>query len=204
MNPSETDQGAVADPKRIGFLREAAWCEFMTQIQKGQVEYLTALYDEASGLVFSVVFRILSNRADAEEVTLDVFTQVWRSAAKWDPERGSATAWLVLLARSRALDRLRWRSSRTDAELTAVHLRGLESGVEGAQQLLELQMQQEIVKKAMRILSPAQRNALELAFFGGLTHLQIAESLGEPLGTVKSRIRDALIRLKNELEGMWP
>lgn len=204
MNPSKTDWGDVPEPKGIGFFREAVWAEFMTQLQKGQVDALSALYDEASGLVFSVAFRILGNRADAEEVTLDVFTQVWRTAAKWDPARGSTTAWLVLLARSRALDRFRWRNSRTDAELPAVHLQGIQSQESGAQQLLEFQMQQEIVKKAMGILSPAQRNALELAFFGGLTHQQIAERLGEPLGTVKSRIRDAMIRLKNELEGMWP
>ena len=78
------------------------------------------------------------------------------------------------------------------------------AGATDAEQLLEFQMQQDMVKKAMQVLTPAQRNSLELAFFGGLTHQQIAESLGEPLGTVKSRIRDAMIRLKSELEGMWP
>jgi RNA polymerase sigma-70 factor (ECF subfamily) len=200
MNPSKTHRPDVPHVKGIGFLRDAVWSEFMTQVQSGQTESLAALYDEASGLVFSVAYRILGNRADAEEVTLDVFTQVWRSSSKWDPTRGSTTAWLVMLARSRALDHLRRRSSRTGTE----HLQGLEPAAESTSHLMEIRMQQDLVQKALMVLSPAQRSSLELAFFAGLTHQQIAESLGEPLGTVKSRIRDAMIRLKKELEGMWP
>lgn len=173
----------------------------MQQIKNGNAEALSKLYDEASGLIFSVALRILENRADAEEVTLDVFTQAWKTATTWEASRGSVTAWLVLLARSRSLDRVRWRKSRSGAEVAETESHTFIAGGRSAEELIEVRQQQERVHLALGQLTDAQRKSLELAFFGGLTHQEIAEKLSEPLGTVKSRIRMAMIKLKDVLEG---
>lgn len=183
-------------------MKETAWVELMQEIKKGNADALSKLYDEASGLVFSVALRILENRADAEEVTLDVFTQAWKTASTWDTARGSVTAWLVLLARSRSLDRVRWRKSRSGAEVADTALNTYAASGRSAEELIEVRQQQERVQTALAQLNAAQRKSLDLAFFGGLTHQEIAEKLGEPLGTVKSRIRSAMIKMKDVLEGM--
>ncbi len=183
-------------------MKETAWVELMQEIKNGNVDELSKLYDEASGLVFSVALRILENRADAEEVTLDVFTQAWKTASTWDTARGSVTAWLVLLARSRALDRVRWRKSRSGAEVADTALNTFAASGRSAEELIEVRQQQERVQTALAQLNAAQRKSLDLAFFGGLTHQEIAEKLGEPLGTVKSRIRSAMIKMKEVLEGL--
>lgn len=183
-------------------MKETAWVELMQEIKNGNVDALSKLYDEASGLVFSVAFRILENRADAEEVTLDVFTQAWKTASTWDTARGSVTAWLVLLARSRSLDRVRWRKSRSGAEVADTALNTFAASGRSAEELIEVRQQQERVQTALGQLNAAQRKSLDLAFFGGLTHQEIAEKLGEPLGTVKSRIRSAMIKMKDVLEGL--
>jgi RNA polymerase sigma-70 factor, ECF subfamily len=149
-------------------------------------------------LVFSVALRILENRDDAEEVTLDVYTQVWNQAAAWDSKRGSVTAWLVLLARSRALDRARRR--RTAAPLADLDGRTIVSPEQGPEELLAVQERREGVRRILAQLPEAQRLVLDLAFFGGLTQQAISEQLGEPLGTVKWRIRTAMQRLKELLE----
>jgi RNA polymerase sigma-70 factor (ECF subfamily) len=172
------------------------------QIQKGNSEALGHLYDEASGLVFSVAFKILANRADAEEVTLDVFTQVWKNPSSWDAGRGSATAWLVLMARSRALDRLRWLKSRSGpGEVPEIILATLPSAEHNAETAAEANQQQARIQGALAQLSSEQKQALELAFYSGLTHQEISDQLGEPLGTIKSRIRAAMIKLKESLKG---
>lgn len=174
----------------------------MKQIQNGSADALGHLYDEASPLVFSVAFKILANRADAEEVTLDVFTQVWKNPSSWDVARGSATAWLVLMARSRALDRLRWLKSRSGpAEVPEIILAALPSPEHNAETVAEAKQQQARIQGALAQLTPEQKQALELAFYSGLTHQELSEQLGEPLGTVKSRIRTAMIKLKESLKG---
>ncbi len=169
----------------------------MAQIRAGDAEALAALYDEASPLVFSIALRIVENRADAEEVTVDVFTQVWKSSGSWNAERGTVTSWLVLLARSRALDKLRWRRSRTRLEDSGVAAE--QAGVTSNAEILENAERRRRVQAAMQALSEAQRVVLDLAFFGGLTHQEIAEKLQEPLGTIKSRIRTAMLKMKEVL-----
>lgn len=162
---------------------------------------LSQLYDEAAGLVFSVALRILENRADAEEVVVDVFSQVWNCSKDWDSSRGSVTAWLILLSRSRALDRARWRKSRTAAESHDPNWTAVASPEQSAEYRVAVLEQQQKVRRAMECLAENQRSALEMAFFEGLTHQEIADRLGEPLGTVKSRIRVAMLKMKSFLEG---
>lgn len=201
MEPSKPQNASVSDPKAHGFLKESAFREYLVRIRNQDSIALSELYDQASGLVYSVAMRILDNVADSEEVVVDVFSQVWKSASTWDLGRGSVTAWLILLARSRALDRARWRKSRTSAETTVEDFQQFEANEPDAEQALSMKQQQARVRSAMSVLTSAQRQSLELAFFEGLTHQEISDRLGEPLGTVKSRIRTAMLRLKAELEG---
>jgi RNA polymerase sigma-70 factor (ECF subfamily) len=171
----------------------------ITEIRKGESQALASLYDEASPLVYSLALRIVGNPEDAEEVTVDVFTQVWKNSHSWNATRGSATSWLILLARSRALDKLRWRKSRTRLEdrvdatiLEATSADDSETAYAGTER-------RQRVQRALAGLSEAQRAVLELAFYSGLTHQEIADRLAEPLGTIKSRIRTAMLKMKEAL-----
>lgn len=196
MNPSASQRARVPKEKNSRFAKEQAWVESVSQIRQGNSQALSDLYDEASPLVFSIALRILDNRADAEEVTVDVFTQVWKNAGTWSSERGSVTSWLVLLARSRALDKLRWRRSRTRLEEPSEILEFSGPALASGEVAAAAAEHRERVQFAMKALNDAQRRALDLAFFAGLTHQEIAERLNEPLGTIKSRIRSAMLKMK--------
>lgn len=159
---------------------------------------LAALYDRYSAMLSAVLNRILRDTQAAEEILQDIFLQVWHSTAQFDPTRGSLPAWLITIARNRAISRLRRRNPATPgseefAETSVVLPLNLENAV----------AQQEIighVKGAMAKLPDEQRAALELAYFEGLTHTEIAERTGNPLGTVKTRLRSALETLKRSLQ----
>ena len=151
-------------------------------------------------MVYSVALRILGNEADAEEVTLDVYAQVWRTAAKFTNERGSVNAWLIMLARSRAIDRFRSRS-RSRAEEPVDALMELAGGGPDPEQVSLLAENTDRIRAALQSISPEQREAIELAFFSGYTQSELAEHLGEPLGTVKTRIRLGMMKLKDQLGG---
>jgi RNA polymerase sigma-70 factor, ECF subfamily len=183
-NPSDPPAARVSDSKD--------WHTLMQEIQRGNQDALARLYDEASPLVFTVALRILENRADAEEVTLDVFTQLWKNSSKWDSARGSVPSWLVLLARSRSLDRLRWRKSRATPDIVVETA----AVVKTPEELSGDSQRSSRIRSALAVLSIEQREALELAFYAGLTQQEIASRLDEPLGTIKSRIRTALLKLK--------
>jgi RNA polymerase sigma-70 factor (ECF subfamily) len=166
-------------------------------------EALSALYDRHRTVIHSLALRILKDRAEAEEVLTDVFFQAWRAAAVFDPLRGSAVSWLITLCRSRAIDRQRSRGRR-EAGLSAfagetTRLEGDSSRVDVAELALDAQKKRARIQKALETLSPEQRRALELAYFSGLSHSEIAAKLGEPLGTVKTRIRQGLIAMRTGL-----
>lgn len=166
-------------------------------------EALSALYDRHRSVVFSLALRILRDRAEAEEVLTDVFFQAWRTAAGFDLLRGSVAAWLVTLCRSRAIDRLRARGRRA-AGLSALaeeSSKAPPAAVSGPdpEEAAGSQMRRARIRAAMGALSPEQRGALELAYYGGLSHSEIAAKLGEPLGTVKTRIRQGLLTLRESL-----
>jgi RNA polymerase sigma-70 factor (ECF subfamily) len=165
------------------------------QIAKQDREAFGQLYDRCSSLVFSLVMRMVKVRSDAEDLLQEVFVQVWRQAANYSPERGTPEAWIVNIARSRAIDKL--RSLRrmeksfvlTDDPARAESSDNLESSA--AQSETRLAM-----SSALASLPEAQRKVLELAYFDGLTQSEIAQRLAEPLGTVKTRIRAGLQRLR--------
>ena len=159
------------------------------RLTAGDQRALGEFYDLYAGLVNGLAIRILRDRTEAEDVVQEVFVQVWRQAARFDPTRGSPEAWICTMARTRALDRLRRRTSRR------------EEPEEAAPGSTETPKTEEAlaVRKAMDALSADQRKALELAYYEGLTQSEIAERLGEPLGTIKTRIRTAMIRLRDVL-----
>jgi RNA polymerase sigma-70 factor (ECF subfamily) len=155
---------------------------------------LSELYDRYSGLVYSEARRILRDEGAAEEILQDLFYQIWQTASRFDPQRGSLAGWLVVVARNRAISKLRRKSGKAE-ELpqNAVDLR-VDLETSSSQNLL--------VEKVRRVLSglpEGQRAAVEYAYFEGMSHSEIAEKTGEPLGTIKTRIRSAMETLKRVL-----
>jgi RNA polymerase sigma-70 factor (ECF subfamily) len=156
---------------------------------------LAALYDRYASLLSSLLNRILRDTQASEEILQDVFFQLWRNAAQFDPARGSLPGWLAVIARNRAISRLRRHNPSEGEELletTVIVPANLENAL-AQQQLLGR------VKSALENLSSEQRAAIELAYFEGLTHSEIASKTGDPLGTVKTRIRSAVESLKRNL-----
>jgi RNA polymerase sigma-70 factor, ECF subfamily len=188
--------GRPASPSNEERLADQAALNRMAQ---GDHSALAELYDRNARLVFSLALRILQNRADAEDVVQEVFAQVWTQAGRYDTTRGAVAAWMLTMTRSRAIDRLRSRNSRPE---TPSETRIVEDVPDTtARQDLELLSAEQVesLQRALNELPIAQRMALELAYYEGLTHAEIADRLSEPLGTVKTRIRQAVIKLRESL-----
>lgn len=157
---------------------------------------LTALYDRYAGMLSSVLNRILRDTQAAEEILQDVFYQLWRTAPNFDASRGSLPAWLAVIARNRAISRLRRHNPAAGEELqenTVVFAFNLETSVAQKQLLTR-------VRGALEGLPREQRSCVELAYFEGMTHSEIAKRTGDPLGTVKTRLRTAVETLKRNLQ----
>ena len=165
---------------------------FLHRIADGDESALTALYDQWSGRVHTIAFWILKDLDDAEDVVEETFWQVWRTAGQFDRARASAAAWLSMIARSRALDRLRARRRRL--ERTAEASRDMTEAVEP-----EPVETTPLLAQALEALPLEQREALRLAFFDGLSHAEIAARTAQPLGTIKTRIRLAMEKLRLSL-----
>jgi RNA polymerase sigma-70 factor (ECF subfamily) len=159
------------------------------------------LYDRHSRQVYALVLRILQQASTAEEVVQDVFLQLWRNAAAYDAERGPFVPWLLTLARNRALDQLRLKSERQRRrEEQTEELPPVLTSPPEYEEEIDERRRVERVRALMSDLLPQQKRAIELAYFEGLSHSEIAEKLKEPLGTVKSWIRNGLLRLKEGLQ----
>jgi RNA polymerase sigma-70 factor, ECF subfamily len=164
----------------------------LSAIQAGSQDAMGAFFDRYSKMVYSVALRVLHDSGEAEDVMQEIFIQVWRNPRAYDATRGSLGAWLIVVARNRAIDQLRRRRPADPVELFA-----LPSSMNLAQEA-ERGLLLEKIRKAMDGLPAEQRKAVELAFFEGLSHSEIAEKTGDPLGTVKTRIRLALIAIRKE------
>ena len=176
----------------------------VTGMASGDEHAAAALFDEFSSVLFALALRIVGERADAEEVVLEAFTQAWKNAAYYQANRSSVLSWLSMITRTRALDFVRARSRRSKALTHATQQMGDEPIAFGAHicfasDRLEEEERAVAVSSALHSLSAPQRAAIELSFFAGLTHLEIAERLGEPLGTVKTRIRLGIHHMRNTL-----
>ena len=164
----------------------------------GDGEALRELYDIHARAVYSLALRILRRQSDAEDVVQEVFVQAWRQAARYDAARGTVAGWLLVQARSRSIDRLRARQARPERSEDERHADPPDSSVGPDIQIVRGE-QARRVRQALDDLPRLQRTALELAYFEGLTHVEIAEQLEQPLGTVKTRIRQGLLRLRQAL-----
>jgi RNA polymerase sigma-70 factor, ECF subfamily len=199
MNPAGSTPESVAAAERAHFD-----AELMRRMGRSDREAFAQLYDRFSRPLFATALRILHNSAEAEDIVQDVFLALWEKAAAFESGRGSAFAWAVTLTRNRAIDRVRMRKRRSEllAETTAEDAGTQPSGAgpDSADGLV-LKEQAGVVRAAVAALPADQQRAVELAFFSGLTQLEIAEKLHEPLGTVKARIRRGLLRLRDTLGG---
>lgn len=182
--------------------------KLLARVARGDQEAFGQLYDHSSTLLFTLASRILNNRDEAAELLQDVYLEVWRKVAKYDVGRGSPIAWLVTLTRSRAIDRLRARASRgqpivadsLEHPLASVTPEVSPSPYE-AREDTEIR---QLMAKAILDLPLPQQQAIEMAFYQGLTHTEIAAKLNQPLGTVKTRIKLAMIKLRASLQETLP
>ena len=182
---------------------EVALRGLVSRVAQGQEAALTELYRETSPRVFGLAVRILKDRHMAEEAVLDVYTQLWeRAATAYDPSRGRLLPWLLMLTRSRALDRLRDRGFKMNVEDIAQLATELRTDVPGPAETTNTADTAKQVRQAIGQLPRGQREAIAAAFFGGMSHQQIARSLDVPLGTVKTRIRSGMITLRRALAGI--
>jgi len=180
--------------------------ELMEALGRGEIQALERLYDRYSALVFSVSLRVLHDAQLAEDVVQEVFLRLWRQPASFDPGRGRFISWLMSVTRNRALDELRRVSRRNRSEDQEEDESNPLDGVASADRMddpalgAELREQREAVRAAMTRLPPEQRRAIELAYFSGLTQAEISDVTGDPLGTVKTRIRLGMRKLRDALD----
>lgn len=172
--------------------------DLLVQTATGDQVAFSTLYDRIAPRVLGLIRRVLVDPAQSEEVAQEVFLEVWQSAARFDPNKGRAVTWIMTMAHRRAIDRVRAAQASRDRD-TAVGIRDLPTEYDQVSETVEVRMEHERVEVAMSALSDAQREAVTLAYYKGLSQSEVAEALGIPLGTAKTRLRDAMIRLRNEL-----
>jgi len=182
-----------------GQTAEQSQAQLLQRIARRDVQALSEFYEQTVGPLFSVAVRILGDRTEAEEVIQDVFLQIWQKAAVFDSALGSGMHWALSITRHRSIDRLRARQRRVrlvdELETTKPH----EDSPESAASRLGNDDAAE-VRTALDTLPPDQREALLMAFFESKTHIEIAEALGQPLGTIKARIRRGMLKLRDALQ----
>jgi RNA polymerase sigma-70 factor, ECF subfamily len=171
----------------------------MRRIAEGDRAAVAELYDRYADVVFSLACRIVSLPADAEDVVQEVFMQAWRQAARYDADRASAAAWLLNMTRSRAIDRLRANRTRQRVSGDGDRIESTPAAEQDQEQHTISAERADRVRAALDSLADAQRQAIDLAYFSGLTHGEIAARLHEPLGTIKTRIRSGLLKLRDAL-----
>ena len=180
-------------------IQEQEWGQLIAHVAQGDQDALATLYDRTSPQIFGFVLKILNNREAAEEVTLDVYTQVWRQAHAYDRTRGAPGAWLMMLARTRAIDRFRAGATEHGRveSLDAAQL--FASEADTPEQDAGGQERRKLVQQALAVLTAEQRQVIALAYFYGLSQSEIAEKLQLPLGTVKTRMRLGMMKLRDAL-----
>jgi RNA polymerase sigma-70 factor, ECF subfamily len=177
---------------------EKAWVDLVQSIATGDQRALRVLYDQTHRLVYTLSVRITNSRETAEELTLDVFHDVWRRASTYDPAGGSVVGWIMNQARSRAIDRLRFeqRKKRVNPDGSSPVP---QAAPHDPLHVVDVKEQGRLMREALKVLTPEERRAIEAAFFSELTYQEVAERLQQPLGTVKTRIRSALGKLRQAL-----
>jgi len=172
--------------------------ELLERVAGGDETAFARLYDHLSPRVFGLILRVLVNRAQSEEVLQEVFLEVWQSASRFAPNRGQGRSWVLTIAHRKAVDRVRSSQASADRDVRA-GFRDLEVPFDGVAEQVELSIEGSRVAAALSALPDAQREALTLAYYGGYSQSEIAALVGAPLGTIKTRMRDGLARLRAEM-----
>ena len=196
-SPGTLGEVLYANPSKV-LVSEAEWVALVRSVSGGDQGALHALYERSHRAVFTLIMRITANRETAEEVTLDVFHDVWRRASRYQEADGTVLGWIMNQARSRAIDRLRFdrRKKRVPPE-TGEPLPP--TGTANPDDLIALKQQSRTLRNALAVLTSDERNAIEAAFFSELTYAEVAARLNQPLGTIKTRIRSGLHKLRQAL-----
>jgi RNA polymerase sigma-70 factor (ECF subfamily) len=179
---------------------EQTWAKLVESVAAGDQPALHELYAMAHRIVFTLMMRLTANRETAEELTVDVFHDLWRRASDYDPANGTVLGWIMNQARSRAIDRLRFDSRK---KRSAGDLPLPTEPVADPRDVAELRQETEALRRALATLTADERQAIETTFFGGLTHAEASERLDVPLGTIKTRIRSGLHKLRQDLTAAW-
>lgn len=179
--------------------RDQDWTALIKRVADGDQSALATLYDSTSRLVFGLILRVVIDRSTAEEVLLDVYTQVWRQAATYDSKRGAPLAWLMTIARTRGIDRLRSGRHENQNKESLDAIGDVSAGTDSPEAETVSSERRQLVRSALETLSAEQREVIELAYYSGLSHSEIALRLGQPLGTVKTRTRLGMMKLRDAL-----
>jgi RNA polymerase sigma-70 factor (ECF subfamily) len=164
------------------------------RVARGDQGAFEQLYEQVSGPVYGLVLRVVRDPAQSEEVSQEVLVDVWRTAARYDPDRGSGLAWVMTLAHRRAVDRVRSAQAAADREERAARI---DRDHDEVAERVEARLEREQVRRCLGTLTDLQRESVTLAYYSGYTYREVAELLQVPLGTVKTRMRDGLIRMRD-------
>jgi RNA polymerase sigma-70 factor (ECF subfamily) len=172
--------------------------ELLLRVAQADQVAFGELYDQTAPRVMGLIKRLLKDHSQSEEVTQEVFLEIWQNATRFDPTRGSASSWMLTMAHRRAVDRVRASQAGRDRDLK-IGVRDLEPGYDSVTESVEIRIEHERVERALGRLTELQSQAVRLAYYGGYTHSEVAAMLGVPIGTVKTRLRDGMIRLRDEM-----
>jgi len=189
---NEPSEDYVSDVENVS--KEA----LLRRIAEGDQQAFSRLYDDVAPRVLGLIRRLLIDHAQSEEVAQEVFLEIWQTASRFDENKGGASTWILTMAHRRAVDRIRSSQSSRDRD-TKVGIRDFAPEYDHVSETVEVTIEHERVKEAMERLTALQRQAVSLAYYGGYSHSEVAALLKVPIGTVKTRLRDGMIRLRDEL-----
>jgi len=172
--------------------------QLLARVAQGDQAAFAALYDQIAPRVLGLVRRLLRDHAQSEEVTQEIFLEIWQTATRYDSAKGGASTWIMTMAHRRAVDRVRASQASRDRD-TKIGIRDYDAQYDNVSETVQTRVEHERVEKAMLRLTELQRQAVSLAYYGGYSHSEVATLLSVPIGTVKTRLRDGMIRLRDEL-----